>query len=77
MITQTFCNQDVRLCDEYEAIKLWAWRNTMILNASMTKEIVFAAQIADLANVLPALKAIEKIKETKLVDVIFFDSFHL
>jgi len=32
---------DVQLCDEYKAIKLWALRNKMIINASKTKEIVF------------------------------------
>ena len=67
---------DVQLCDEYEAIQLWALRNKMIINASKTKEIVFCRPNPRLSIDLPALQAIEKIKETKLLGVIFSDSFH-
>ena len=67
---------DVQLCDEYEAIQLWALRNKMIINASKTKEIVFRRPNPRLSIDLPALQAIEKIKETKLLGVIFSDSFH-
>jgi len=39
---------DVQLCDEYEAIQLWALRYKMIINASNTKEII-ATQIHESA----------------------------
>ena len=68
---------DVQLCEEYEAIKLWASRNKMIINVSKTKEIVFRRPNPRIRIDLPALRAIEKIKETKLLGVIFSDSFHL
>jgi hypothetical protein len=67
---------DVQLCDEYEAIQLWALRNKMIINTSKTKEIVFRRPNPRACVDLPALLAIEKIKETKLLGVIFSDSFH-
>ena len=57
-------------------IQLWALRNKMIINASKTKEIVFRRPNPRLSIDLPALQAIEKIKETKLLGVIFSDSFH-
>jgi len=66
---------DVQLCDEYEAIKLWALRNEMIINASKTKEIVFCRPNPRPSIDMPALQAIDKIKETKLLGVIFADSF--
>ena len=49
---------DVQLCDEYEAIQLWALRNKMIINASKTKEIVFRRPNPRLSIALPALQAI-------------------
>jgi len=67
---------DVKLRDEYEAIKLWALRNKMIINAFKTKEIVFRRPNPRASIDLPALQAIDKIKETKLLSVIFADSFH-
>jgi hypothetical protein len=67
---------DVQLCEEYEAIKLWALRNKMIINVSKTKEIVFRRPNPRVSVDLPALRAIETIKETKLLGVIFSDSFH-
>ena len=67
---------DVQLCDEYEATQLWALRNKMIINASKTKEIVFTAQILDSASICQHFKQLKKIKETKLLGVIFSDSFH-
>jgi len=67
---------DVQLCDEYEAIKLWALRKKMIINASKTKKIVFRRPNPRASIDLPALQAIDKIKETKLLGVIFVDSCH-
>jgi len=67
---------DVQLCEEYEAIKLWALRNKMIINVSKTKEIVFRRPNPRVSVDLPALREIEKIKESKLLGVIFSDSFH-
>jgi len=67
---------DVQLRDEYEAIKLCALRNEMIINASKTKEIVFRRPNPNAMIDLSALQAIDKIKETKLLGVIFADSFH-
>ena len=67
---------DVQLCEEYEAIKIWALCNRMIINASKTKEIVFHRPNPRTSIVMPALQAIEKIKETKLLGVIFSDGFH-
>jgi ribonuclease P/MRP protein subunit RPP40 len=32
---------DVQLCDEFDAIRRWAFRNKMIINVVRTKEIVF------------------------------------
>ena len=51
---------DAQLCDEYEAIQLWALRNKMIINASKTEEIVFRRPNPRLSIDLPALQAIEK-----------------
>jgi len=48
----------------------------MIINASETKEIVFRRPNPRASIDLPALQAIDKIKETKLLGVIFSDSFH-
>ena len=49
----------------------------MIINTSKTKEIVFRSPNSKVCIVgLPAIQAIEKIKETKLLGVIFIDSFH-
>ena len=56
---------DVQLCDEYDAIKLWTKRNKMIINASKTNEIVFHRPNPRVIVDLPALQAIERIKETK------------
>jgi Reverse transcriptase (RNA-dependent DNA polymerase) len=68
---------DVQLGEEFEAIQLWALRNKMIINTSKTKEIVFRRPNPRSCSVdLPAIQAIEKIKETKLLGVIFTDSFH-
>ena len=41
-----------------------------------TKEIVFHRSNPRTSIVMPALQAIEKIKETKLLGVIFSDGFH-
>ena len=68
---------DVQLNEEYEAIKLWAVRNRMIINVSKTKEIVFRRSNPRGCSVdLPVLQAIEKLKESKLLGVIFSGSFH-
>ena len=48
----------------------------MINNVSKTKEIVFRRPNPRVSVDLPALRAIEKFKETKLLGVIFSDSFH-
>jgi len=48
----------------------------MIINASKTKEIVFRRPNPRASINLPALQAIDKIEETKLLGVIFADSFH-
>jgi len=48
----------------------------MIINASKTKEIVFRRPNLRASFDLPALQAIDKNKETKLLGVIFADSFH-
>jgi len=66
---------DVQLCDEYEAIQLWALRNKMIINASKNKEIVVRRPNPRKCRVA-SIQAIEKIRETKLLMfVIFSDSF--
>jgi hypothetical protein len=67
---------DVQLCEEYEAIKLWALRNKMIINVSKTKEIVFRRPNSRGCVDPPVLQAIGKLKETKLLGVIFSESFH-
>jgi len=67
---------DVQLRDEYEAIKLWALRNKMIINASKTKVIVFRRPNPRASIDLLELQATDTIKETKLLGVIFADSFH-
>jgi len=53
---------DVQLCDQCEAIKLWALGNKMIINDLRQKKLFFVVQID-----LPALQAIDKIKVTKLL----------
>ena len=67
---------DVQVCDEYEAIRAWAVRNKMVINVSKTKEIVFRRPSPRVNIDLPSLIAIDKIKETKLLGVVFSDSFH-
>jgi len=49
----------------------------MIINVSKTKEIVFRRPHLRASIDLPALQAIDKIKETKLLGAIFADLFHL
>ena len=70
---------DVQLCDEIEAIQLWALRNKAIITTSKTKEIVFVFRCPNprVCSInLPAIQSIEKVKETKLLGVVFTDSFH-
>lgn len=67
---------DVQVCDEYEAIRAWAVRNKMVINVSKTKEIVFRRPSPRVNIDLPPLIAIDTIKETKLLGVVFSDSFH-
>jgi len=48
----------------------------LIIIVSKTKEIVFRSPNPRANIDLPALQAIDKIKETKFLGVIFADSFH-
>ena len=48
----------------------------MIIYASKTKEIVFPPPNPRVIVDLPALQAIERIKDTKLLGVVFSDLFH-
>ena len=59
---------------QVDAIKLWAKRNKIIINASKTKEIVFHRPNP---RVIVDKPVIEMIKETELLAVIFSDSFHV
>ena len=70
-------NTEVQLCDEYEAIQLWALRNKMIINASKTKEIVFAAQILDSASTCQHFKQLKKLKKPSYCVSYFLTRFTL
>ena len=67
---------DDQLCDEYDAIKLWAMQNKMIIITSKTKEIAFRHPNPRGIIDLPALQANRKIKKTMLLVVIFSGLLH-
>ena len=66
---------DVPLNDEFDAIKLWAINNKMIINITKTKELVFrrpnpGLQLDDLSHV----HCIGQVTEAKLLGIIFKDN---
>ena len=55
---------DVQLCEEFEAIQLWALRNKMIINTSKTKQLFIVAQILESAALICQLfKLLKKSKK--------------
>jgi len=74
LLRRLFCLQINRIDDTFDDV--WALRNKMIINVCKTKEIVFRDPNPRASIDLPALQAIDKIKETKLLGVILADSFH-
>jgi hypothetical protein len=67
---------DVQLIDEFEAIRVWASENKMVINISKTKEIVFRRPNPRMDLNLSHLPHIERIAQAKLLGVVFSSSLH-
>jgi Reverse transcriptase (RNA-dependent DNA polymerase) len=63
---------DIQMDEEFEAIKLWASNNKMIINMAKTKEIVFRRPNPRLdIDITKPILGIEQVTEVKLLGVCF------